>query len=85
MQINNNLYVSLAMKKKIRHVVITTLIIALGFITGSIFNSNTANALAPCPQQTCENDRISGWRCFSTDWNYKCDDSAYPNCSETAC
>lgn len=62
------------------------MVIALGLISGSTFQSNSY-AFSSCDGTTCQDDIIISFRCFGgVNENYTCDDSDYPDgCTETRC
>lgn len=73
------------MKKYYRYFIITLLVIC-GIFVGDILNNNVANAVNPCPDLACKPDFFGGFRCFDDGTaGYSCDDSDYPDCSETLC
>jgi hypothetical protein len=72
------------MNEKIK-VVIIGLVAIVGFTIGTLSNSTSSYASGSCPNLTCEWDSV-GFRCFNNDIDgIICNDSGYPDCTETPC
>jgi hypothetical protein len=60
--------------------------LTFGLFSPAVAATSPGSVGGGCPDENCEDDRISGFRCFRVPGlHYRCDDSNYPSCSETAC
>lgn len=72
--------------KKILNLILVALFVFSGAVVGNILSAEEVSARRGCENLACKHDIIGGFRCFNDGTvGYGCDDSGYPDCSETRC
>lgn len=72
--------------KKIKKILGILILTGFGIFLGSAIDNSSIEARTSCANLSCKWDYFGGFRCFSDgESGYNCDDSGYPECSETIC